>query len=106
MEDEGAGVVELEQPHRRVDLRADSSNIERLLDITGVRTPRLLHGKETTTWSVLRAVLACGNDIRVGLEDTLLLPDVSIACYNAHLVTVAVAYRGVSNDGASVCRQM
>ena len=41
------------------------------------------------TWQVLRASLADGQDIRIGLEDTTLLPDGSIAPDNATLVAAA-----------------
>jgi uncharacterized protein (DUF849 family) len=63
--------------------------IERVLDDAGVQTPRLLHGFEASTWPLLDAALQRGYDTRIGLEDTLLLPDGRQARDNAQLVSVA-----------------
>jgi uncharacterized protein (DUF849 family) len=46
------------------------------------------------TWAVLRRAIAAGHDIRVGLEDTLVLDDGSPAAGNAELVAAAVALAG------------
>jgi uncharacterized protein (DUF849 family) len=43
------------------------------------------------TWAVLRAAVARGRDIRVGLEDTTVLPDGRAANGNRELVEAAVA---------------
>jgi uncharacterized protein (DUF849 family) len=69
---------------------ATSEHIIRILDEAGIRTPRLLHGQESTAWPVLEAALLRGYDTRIGLEDTLTLPDGSIAIDNAHLVSIAI----------------
>lgn len=69
---------------------ATAAAIEAILDRAGDRTPRLLHGEGPTTWALLDAALACGYATRVGLEDTLLLPDGSRAPDNAALVAEAV----------------
>jgi uncharacterized protein (DUF849 family) len=42
------------------------------------------------TWQVIRAALRHGRDIRIGLEDTTVLPDGSTAAGNASLVAAAV----------------
>src|SRR5262249_24107013 len=63
--------------------------IEAVLDAAGVQTPRLLHGVETTAWPLLDVALERGYDVRVGLEDTLSLPDGSPARDNVELVAVA-----------------
>jgi uncharacterized protein (DUF849 family) len=63
--------------------------IEVVLDTAGVRTPRLLHGLEGTAWSLLDIALERGYDVRVGLEDTLRLPDGRPARDNAQLVAAA-----------------
>jgi uncharacterized protein (DUF849 family) len=63
--------------------------IEALLDQANVRTPRLLHGFEASVWPLLDTALARGYDTRIGLEDTLLLPDGSLARDNAQLVEIA-----------------
>lgn len=56
--------------------------------------PQLWHGYDELTWQVLGAAIAAGVDVRVGLEDTLVLPDGSVARDNAELVTCAVALAG------------
>jgi uncharacterized protein (DUF849 family) len=52
--------------------------------------PRLHHGYGVATWHVLRAAVALGRDIRVGLEDTVVLADGTAAASNAELVAAAV----------------
>jgi uncharacterized protein (DUF849 family) len=56
----------------------------------GVRARQVHHGYGLATWDVLRAAVAMGQDIRVGLEDTTVLPDGSVAAGNGDLVTAAV----------------
>jgi uncharacterized protein (DUF849 family) len=63
--------------------------IEALLDGAGITTPRLLHGFEATAWPLLDEALRCGYDTRIGLEDTLTLPDGRLARDNAQLVAMA-----------------
>ncbi|MCX4385989.1 3-keto-5-aminohexanoate cleavage protein [Micromonospora peucetia] len=53
--------------------------------------PVLLHAEGPATWSVLAEAVHRGLHSRVGLEDTLLLPDGSIAPDNAALVVAALA---------------
>ncbi|MFD0251487.1 3-keto-5-aminohexanoate cleavage protein [Streptomyces sp. NPDC127113] len=48
--------------------------------------PVLLHGEDAGTWPVLRLAGHLGLPTRVGLEDTLFLPDGSRAASNADLV--------------------
>lgn len=52
--------------------------------------PILLHGEEGSTWSVFDLAVELGVASRIGLEDTLLLPDGSTAPGNAALVRAAV----------------
>jgi uncharacterized protein (DUF849 family) len=56
--------------------------------------PQLWHGYEQRTWDVLRAGAAAGQDVRVGLEDVLTLPDDRPAADNAELVSAAVQLTG------------
>ena len=56
----------------------------------GVTAPQVHHGYELATWDVMRAAVAMGQHIRVGLEDTTVLPDGSVAEGNADLVAAAV----------------
>lgn len=52
--------------------------------------PRLLHGTEATAWPMLDEAISRGYGVRIGLEDTLLMPDGRRARDNAELVTEAV----------------
>ena len=52
--------------------------------------PILLHGTEATAWPMLDEAMARGYDIRVGLEDTLVMPDGTRARDNSELVAEAV----------------
>jgi uncharacterized protein (DUF849 family) len=63
--------------------------IEQVLDDAGVTTRRLLHGKDATCWPLLAYAFSRGYAARIGLEDTLLLPDGQIAGDNAELVQTA-----------------
>jgi uncharacterized protein (DUF849 family) len=64
--------------------------IDAALDDAGAAVPRLHHGEGAATWAVLDAALARGRDVRVGLEDTLVLPDGRRTRNNAELVAEAV----------------
>lgn len=57
----------------------------------GAGTAVLLHGEGTSCWPVLGEAVRRGLDVRVGLEDALVLPDGSPAKSNAQLVTTARA---------------
>lgn len=53
------------------------------------RLPVLLHGEDGGAWPVVRLARRLGLDTRIGLEDTLLLPDGTYAESNAQLVRAA-----------------
>lgn len=53
--------------------------------------PVLLHGEDGGAWPVLRLARRLGLGTRIGLEDTLLLPDGSRAESNAQLVAAALS---------------
>ncbi|MFG3249073.1 3-keto-5-aminohexanoate cleavage protein [Streptomyces sp. NPDC048187] len=63
--------------------------------LTGLGTahgrPVLLHGEDGGAWPVLRLAGRLGLATRIGLEDTLSLPDGTRAASNAELVTAALA---------------
>jgi uncharacterized protein (DUF849 family) len=63
--------------------------IERALRAAGVTAPQLHHGADRQTWPVLAAAHERGHDIRVGLEDTTVLPDGTTAQDNAELIAAA-----------------
>jgi uncharacterized protein (DUF849 family) len=73
---------------------ARAAAIDRALDRAGIDAPRLHHGAERATWAVLRRAVEAGHDVRIGLEDTLVLEDGSAAAGNAELVAAAVALIG------------
>jgi uncharacterized protein (DUF849 family) len=52
---------------------------------------QLWHGHGERTWEVISAATAAGLDVRVGLEDVLVLPDGRVAAGNAELVSAAMA---------------
>ncbi|MFF4358159.1 3-keto-5-aminohexanoate cleavage protein [Streptomyces sp. NPDC001604] len=58
------------------------------------RRPVLLHGEDGGAWPVLRLAGRLGLATRVGLEDTLFLPDGERAVSNAQLVSEALAQYG------------
>jgi uncharacterized protein (DUF849 family) len=70
---------------------AIAADIEAALNRHGFTAPRLHHGYGAATWSVLRAAIMLGRDIRVGLEDTTVLADGRLASGNAELVEAAVS---------------
>jgi uncharacterized protein (DUF849 family) len=60
--------------------------IDAALDDAGVTAPRLHHGFGAATWSVIDAAVARGRDVRIGLEDTQVMPHGSMPRDNAALV--------------------
>jgi uncharacterized protein (DUF849 family) len=68
------------------------SNAEAIIRRLGedhIQLPILLHGYGNAAWPVLEAALQRGYDTRIGLEDTLTLPDGRQAKDNAELVAFA-----------------
>ncbi len=63
--------------------------IHEILGRADVKAPRLQHGDGELTWILIEDAVRRGLDTRVGLEDTLCLPDGSRARNNADLVTAA-----------------
>lgn len=66
---------------------------------TAVGPPVLLHGQGRAAWAVLREALRLGLDVRVGLEDTLELPDRTPAPDNVSLVAAAAATAAATELG-------
>ena len=69
---------------------ARALEISEALVAAGVSAPQLHHGEGLATWAVIDAAAELGHDVRVGLEDTTVLPDGSAARDNAELVAEAV----------------
>ena len=57
----------------------------------GSPAPVLLHGLDESCWPLLEHAGACGVQTRIGMEDTLELPDGSTTPDNTALVSAAVA---------------
>jgi uncharacterized protein (DUF849 family) len=70
------------------------TRIEKVIESGGFEFPRLLplllHGTEATVWPMMAEAIIRGYDVRIGLEDTLLLSDGTAARTNADLVAQAV----------------
>ncbi|MFG1933754.1 3-keto-5-aminohexanoate cleavage protein [Mycobacterium sp. NPDC048908] len=78
-----------------VELQGDGdlSTADELLSqvaAAGSPAPVLLHGMDESCWRLLEHAGRCGVQTRIGMEDTLRLPDGSIAPGNAALVSAAV----------------
>ncbi|WP_028650038.1 3-keto-5-aminohexanoate cleavage protein [Nocardiopsis sp. CNT312] len=81
---------------RAEDARANADAVLSLLDRAKVAAPRLLHGSDATAWPMLEAAVSAGYDVRIGLEDTMRLPDGTEAHDNAALVAQAVELVGAA----------
>ena len=66
-----------------------AAEIEELL--APLDLPQLHHAADAATWPVIERALEQRHDVRVGLEDTLVLPGGTRASGNAELVAAAVA---------------
>ena len=55
-------------------------------------TPILLHGQDATCWPTFSRAVELGLDARIGLEDTLVLPDGDPAPSNVELVRHALGH--------------
>lgn len=69
----------------------NTSAIIRFLDEQYIQLPRLLHAFAAAAWPILHAALDLGYATRIGLEDTLTLPDGRTAQDNTQLVSMAVS---------------
>jgi uncharacterized protein (DUF849 family) len=77
----------LEPAQEPGDPRRRLEEIEATLQ--SIQGPRLLHGFETSGWEFIALAFRRGYDTRIGLEDTLILPDGTLARDNGDLVTAA-----------------
>ncbi len=67
--------------------------------------PVLLHGENGGTWPVLHLAAHLGLPTRIGLEDTLYLPDGERAASNAELVRAGVAEYAAPKGARGTARQ-
>jgi uncharacterized protein (DUF849 family) len=77
----------LEPAEASCSARANLLQIEHAL--AGAKPPRLLHGLGHCAWHVIELAARRRYDTRTGFEDTLRLPDGSLAGSNAELVSAA-----------------
>ena len=80
-------LAEVTDVHPRTAPRTAEALLEELAAATTL--PILLHGEDGAAWHVLRLAATRGLATRIGLEDTLFLPDGSAAADNAVLVRAA-----------------
>jgi uncharacterized protein (DUF849 family) len=81
-----------------------ASAIDFILDDGLSQAPRLHHGEGLATWSVLAAAIDKGHDVRVGLEDTLVLGNGRSATDNAELVAAVGAMAAVCGRAIETTR--
>jgi uncharacterized protein (DUF849 family) len=74
------------------DAIATVDSIEQMLDGVAPDVPRLLHGHSGTAWDLLAEAARRGYDTRIGLEDTIRMPDGSRAHDNSDLVRAALTH--------------
>jgi uncharacterized protein (DUF849 family) len=80
------------EPHEQELAKARSlaGQILPRLTVAGVNLPSLLlRGCDNTAWSLFEDAALLGHQMRIGLEDTLALPNGEVARDNADLVTEA-----------------
>ncbi|GAB4075280.1 3-keto-5-aminohexanoate cleavage protein [Nostocoides australiense] len=82
-------LLELPSRDERTTTRLADHLLARLAE-AGSRIPVLLHGEEESAWPAVRYARRLGLDTRIGLEDTLTLPDGSPAPDNAALLAAAL----------------
>jgi len=74
------------------DVAAGMRGAEQVLArLAGLDVAVLLHGEDATCWPALVRAAELGLDARIGLEDTLLRPDGTVAAGNVDLAEHAVA---------------
>lgn len=74
-----------------VEVEGGAQEAQAVADLIPKDLPQLWHGFGVRTWEVIAAAVAAGVDVRVGLEDVLVLPGGAAAADNAELVAAAVA---------------
>lgn len=80
------------QEHELGDAIATVDAIETALADVAPDVPRLLHGHQGTTWELLAEAARRGYEARIGLEDTVRMPDDTRARDNSDMVRAALAH--------------
>jgi uncharacterized protein (DUF849 family) len=73
---------------------AHAAAMEQVLADGGITLEQVHHGDDVATWHVMERGVSRGHGIRVGLEDTTVLPDGSRPAGNADLVRAAATMLG------------
>jgi uncharacterized protein (DUF849 family) len=73
---------------------AHAAAMEQALSDAGITLKQVHHGDDVATWHVMERAVSRGHGIRVGLEDTIVLPDGRRPAGNAELVRAAAAMLG------------
>ena len=73
---------------------ANVAEMEARLDGAGCNAPQLQHGEGPAAWPVLVRAIQAGRDLRIGLEDTLRMPDGRTPSGNGELVAAAARLAG------------
>jgi len=84
-------LVEIDEDDDPPSAVALAAQIDQVLDWHVIDRPRLYHGHGWATWAVIERAHGRRGDVRIGLEDTLVLADGRLARDNAELVAAAVA---------------
>jgi uncharacterized protein (DUF849 family) len=77
-----------------VEVEGGADDARAIAELIADGVPQLWHGSGERTWEVISAAALAGVDVRVGLEDVLVLPDGRTPVDNAELVAAAVALVG------------
>jgi uncharacterized protein (DUF849 family) len=77
-----------------VEVEGDAEEASTIAALIPDEVPQLWHGYGRRTWQVIAAGARAGVDVRVGLEDVLVLADGRAASDNAELVAAAVELIG------------
>jgi uncharacterized protein (DUF849 family) len=77
-----------------VEVEGGAEEARTIAELIPDAVPQLWHGYGRRTWEVLAAGASAGADVRVGLEDVLVLADGRAASDNAELVAAAVELIG------------
>ncbi len=77
-----------------IEVDGGAEDARAIARLVSEEVPQLWHGFGAKTWEVIAEGASAGFDVRVGLEDTLVLPDERRAAGNAELVAACVELIG------------